>query len=58
MNTAVKLSKKDIAEFIKTLEKDSKQKEKMNQAIQKEARKLMKNNDTKFAGMFLSAVKF
>ena len=58
MKTAVKLSKKDIAEFIKTLEKDSKQKEKMNQAIQKEARKLMKNNDTKFAGMFLSAVKF
>jgi len=58
MKTAVKLSKKDIFDFIETLEKDSKQKEKMNQAIQKEANKLMKDKNTKFAGMFLSAVKF
>ena len=58
MKTAVKLSKKDIFDFIETLEKDSKQKEKMNQAIQKEACKLKKGKDTKFAGMFLSAVKF
>ena len=58
MKTAVKLSKKDITEFIETLEKDPKQKEKMNQVIQKEARKLQENKKTYFTGKFLSAVKF
>lgn len=47
-----------LMDYIETLRKDPEERKAMQKAIDKEVRKLSKNQETQFAAMFLSAIKF
>lgn len=57
-NNSKNTTKNDLLAYIELLQKDPKEKAAMNKLLQKEQKKLAKNQETEFAAMFLSAIKF
>ena len=47
-----------LIDYIVKLERDPEERKAMQKAINKDVRKLSKNQETQFAAMFLSAIKF
>lgn len=51
-------TEKLLSDYLKILETDKSEKDRINKLLKKETKKLASKKETEFAAMFLSAIKF